>query len=550
MYRIGLIIFISLTSLTLPGSQAITPAQDAIRAEAIRPNDSADGRPLPLVGHWNTGTEEDGFSPDYQMRMIEQGHYLLPWFQMPAVDLLSNDPRWISYYEAAIKRAALLKLPISFVGTQWESLLSEDNAYFNLPPESNPNVIGLDGSPRREVSPFGGDTAWHEVGTRWTSSPMMKRLQEWYPDPPLVLFISNNEQPKLGWMRVEEEKRYLASYGRGRSDDFKRKLVGDAWIGRYRLLQQGMREGLSHPKWRTNARFVGYDAFGPPHFGRFPGWLGFSLYRTGRIDPNPLAWDGGSPSFYLYNWMGNYDFTVFSPQIDAMNWIFMMKEAYRLNPRFWFEISVWDGHDPGAFNDKRLAFAQAGQLFTPSRYGGMVQFGMWLTRPRVVREFRGYLQTLTANERYFLPIVEAVDKVYADPTLQVFWRKGALVANNKSPHPYVFDIPTEYQNTERWFMLDTSLDPPQPWGMSTQLQVYALALVKGAAPERQWLLYAHAPTGARRSVFITIPDYKQVLVDVSVGGSFYVVDERLNQVQALQQSGAVVTPVIRRIRRR
>jgi hypothetical protein len=95
-------------------------------------------------------------------------------------------------------------------------------------------------------------------------------------------------------------------------------------------------------------------------------------------------------------------------------------------------------------------------------------------------------------------------------------------------------------------MLDTSLDPPGTWALNTQLPVFALALVKGAAPDRQWLLYAHAPMGERRSVLITIPDYKQVVVDVSVGGSFYLVDERLNNVQLVQQNG----PVIRRILRR
>src|SRR5262245_1655020 len=255
MYRIGLILFISFSSLVCLGSQEVTPVQDVIRAEALRPNDSSDGRPLPLVGHWNTGTEPGGFNPDYQIRMIEQGHHLLPWFQMPSIDLLRNDPRWVSYYEAAIKRAAELKLPISLVGTQWESLLVSDSAYFNLPPENNPNVVGPDGTPRRELSPFGDPQVWREVGMRWTASSVMRRLQELYPDPPLVLFISNNEQPKLTWKRVEEDKRYLETYGRGRSDDFKRGAVGDAFITRYRALQDGMREGLINSKWRVNARF-------------------------------------------------------------------------------------------------------------------------------------------------------------------------------------------------------------------------------------------------------------------------------------------------------
>jgi len=546
MHRIGLILFISLSWLVRLGSQQATPVQDVIRAEALRPNDSIDGRPLPLIGHWNMGTEPDGFSPDYQMRMVDQGHYLLPWFQMPAIEMLRDDPRGVSYYDAAIKRAALLKLPISLVGTQWESLLASDAAYFNLPPNNNPNVVGLDGVTRREVSAFGDPQVWRDVGARWTTSPMMKRLQELYPDPPLVLFISNNEQPKLTWRRAEEDKRYVETYGLGHSDDFKRGVVGDCYITRYRALQEGMRSGLSNTTWRTNASFVGYDAFGPSFMGRWQGWQDFALHKTGRIDPNPLAWDGGSPSFYLYDFMATFDNQVLSPQVEAMNWVFMQKEAYQLNPRFWFEISIWDGHLAGALTDKRQAFAQAGQLYTPTRYGGMVQFGLWLLRPRVAREFRAYRETLAASERYFLQVVEAVDRVYTNPTLQAFWRKGSLVANPQRQHPYQWYIPTEYKDAPRWFMLDTSLDPTGALNLDTQLPVFALALVKGAAPDRQWLLYAHSPMGERRSVLVTIPGYKQVVVDVSVGGSFYLVDERSNNVQPAQQNG----PAIRKIGRR
>ena len=546
MHRIGLIFFIGLGLFARPQSMGTALIHDTIRTEALRPNDSVDGRALPLIGHWNMGTEPDGYSPDYQMKMIEQGHYLLPWFQMPSIYMSSDDPRAISYYETAIKQAAQLKLPISIVGTQWESLLAADSIYFNLPAKSNPNVVGLDGVPRREVSPFGDVETWRDVGKRWTTSPMMKRLQELYPDPPLTIFISNNEQAKLTWKRVEEDKRYVDTYGLGRSDDFKRSVVGDAWITRYRALQDGMREGLVNANWKSSARFVGYDAFGPSHWGRWPGWLEYSLYRKDRIDPNPLTWDGASPSFYLYDWMANFDNQVFGPQVEAMNWVFMQKEAYQLNPRFWFEISIWDGHLAGASTDKRVAFANAGQFYNPTRYGGMVQFGLWLLRPRVAREFRSYQETVTATERYFLQVVESVDKIYANPTLQAFWRKGTLVANSQRAHPYIWNIPNEYKDAARWYMLDTSLDPSGLWGLNTQLQVFALALVKGAAPDRQWLLYAHAPMGERHSVLITIPGYKQVVVDVAVGGSFYLVDERLNSVQMVQQNG----PVIRRINRR
>ena len=149
----------------------------------------------------------------------------------------------------------------------------------------------------------------------------------------------------------------------------------------------------------------------------------YSLYTSGRIDPKPLAWDGGSPSYYVFNWNESTDYTVFGPQVESMNWIFMLREALRLNPRFWFEISTWDGHEPEMENDKRKLYAKRGQRFTPERYGGMVQFGMWLLRPRAVREFRGWRDTLAQAEAFFLPIVEAVDRVHKGSILEQFWRR-------------------------------------------------------------------------------------------------------------------------------
>lgn len=501
-----------------------------IRAEALRKND--DGvHPLPLIGHWNMGLH-DGFNPDYQMRMIADGHHLLPWFQFPEINISPDDPRWQKYYETAFKQAARLKLPISLVGTQWEMLLSFSDEYFNLPPDKNPNVVSADGTVRRQISPFGPIDVWREAGRRWAQSAMMKRLQAWYPNPPLALLISNHEHWKLEWKKAEEDFRFVKLYGKGRDDDFKRKTVGDGWIARYRALQEGMREGLSQG-WREKVRFIAYDAFGPSHFARWEGWLEHSLYTAGRIDPWPSAWDGASPSFYLFNWSGINDFTVFSPQIEAMNWRFMLAEIERENPQFWFELGVWDGHEPEMANDKRKFYERLGQPFTPERYAGMAQFGMWLMRPRVVREFRGYRDTVADMEPYFLPLVDAVDRVHKNETLREFWRSGKLVANHAHQHPYQTRVPAEYQKVDRWFLLDTSLDAPRPWGLDTQIPVFALALVKGQAPHRQWLIYGHSPTGQKKDVRLTIPGFRSVTADIAVRGSFYLVDEKNGRLQAV-----------------
>jgi hypothetical protein len=509
-------------------------AVDGIRLEATRRNNSPVGRPLPLAGHWNLGEGRDGFEPAYQLKLIGQGHHLLPWFLMPNPNARPDDPRWITYYEDAIKRAAELRLPIALVGTQWESLLSVEDEFVNLPQGQNPNVELADGRIRREVSPFGPLGAWHEVGQRWGSSPMMRKLQEWYPDPPLVLLISNNEHVKLQWPKVTEDRRFGRLFGEGRDDEFKRKVVGDAWIAHYRALQEGIRQGFESDAWRQVSLCLGYDAFGPAHFGRWAGWMEYSLYSKGRVDPWPLAWDGGSPSFYVYNWAAMTDFTVFSPQVETQNWVFMQAEARRLNPNFWFEMSVWDGHEPKQENDKRKTYAKMGQLYTPERYGGMAQFGMWLLRPRTVREFRGWQDSVSEAGAFFMPIVEAVDRVHRNPVLREFWRQGSLVPNRGGSHPYQTIIPSEFQNADRWFLLDTSLDPKRPWELGTQLPVFSLALTKGGAPRREWLVYAHAPLGPRPGVQVTIPDYRPVMINVAVGGSFYLVEEQGGRVQPIE----------------
>jgi hypothetical protein len=511
------------------------PVPEAIRAEAVRAGDDPVGRPLPLASHWNTGRQppDDTFDPAWQLELIDKGHHVLPFLHMPDPGLPGDHKSLDEYYEAAIKRAAALKLPLSLIATQWESLLTYDKAYLDLPADKNPNVVAADGKVRREVDPFGPVEPWRDVGTRWTAGPAMKCLQEWYPDPPLVVLVSNNEHAKLRWAKAEESKRYLDRYGTGKDGEFKRRVVAEGWIERYRALMAGMRDGLANPTWKKNAVFVGYEAFGPPHFARWGGWKEYSLAVAGRIDPSPLAWDGGSPSFYVHNWNASTDYTVWSPQIEAMNWVFMQQEARALNPRFWFEISTWDGN-VNQPSDKRKLYAARGQAYGPERYAGMVQFGLWLLRPRVVREFRGWTEKRSVQGPYFLAIVEAVDRVHTRPVLRRFWRKGELVANRRHPHPYQVDVPPEYRPADRWFLLDTDLDPQRPWEADTELPVFALALATGRGPERQWLVYAQAPLGPRTSVRVTVPDFGPVKIDAPPAGAFYLVDERTKNVAAVR----------------
>ena len=132
-------------------------------------------------------------------------------------------------------------------------------------------------------------------------------------------------------------------------------------------------------------------------------------------------------------------------------------------------------------------------------------------RPRAVRDFRGWTEpwddvagqegqpAREGGGPYFMAIVKAVDRVHDTPVLRQWWRKGDLVPNRAHPHPYQADIPAEYQQADRWFRLDTALDPPPPWKLTTNLQIFSLALVRGKSPTRQWLVYAHAPLADRKA---------------------------------------------------
>jgi hypothetical protein len=372
--------------------------------------------------------------------------------------------------------------------------------------------------------------------------------------------------PQMRWAKhgplEEVSKRYLDLYGRGRSDDFKRKVVGQGWIERYRVMLDAMRDALDSDTWKQNVRFAAYGGFGPSHFGRWEEWKVYSLICDEWTAPDWYFWQGGSPSYYTHNWNENRDHWVFSTQVESMNWVFMLEEAWRVNPDFWFEISTWDGNEIQAWmkgagvqqpedlarvgrlspeerkevddgtrkKSKAVQYLIDGQDYPPERAAGWVQFGMWLMRPRVVREFRGHATPLAPVEPYWMETVKAVDRVYSSPVLTDFWRHGDLVANTAHPHPYQVDIPPKYREIPRWYLLDTNLDPPRPWQMETTLPVFSLALVRGEKGSRRWLIYAHSPLESHTGVLVTIPEHRAVTIDVPRAGAFYLIEESSSNV--------------------
>lgn len=518
----------------------------AIRAEALRPNMAADGRPLPLWSAWGSETAK-------QIQFVEQGHYAIPMFYNDMVRATAG-PEVKAFHDrfGPIKRAKELGLPIGFVtigdpNSAHEAMLRHP-PFSVLPPEKSALAYDskgqiIKGAP---LSPFGAIEPWNELGRKWAGCLQMRILQEWYPNPPLVVFLSNNEVGGLHWKRIGEDFRCPPKARNTKDDDLKRQVTGDGWIERFRALQGAWKAGLTEP-WRKAARFIGYEATAPYFMGRSWGLVqNYSLISKGRVAPWPLAWDGGSPSYYsMHGVHGRMPDGVWSPMVEFQSFNYLVPAMHRLNPDFWHEMSIWDGVftesiDASGKDSRERFYAAAGLTYTPQHLAGYAQFGMWLTRPRIARDFG-----LDPRPPFMQALVESVSRVHRDPALREWWRKGELVPNKAREYPFKFDFPKEFEKEDRWFILDTDLDPPEPWTYGhddpgattskfTRFAVFSIALTRGGGGARQWLVYTFAPMTERKGVKIKIPGYgRQITVDAPVQGAFYEVDERADTVKFL-----------------
>ncbi len=88
---VGAVLFIP----AIPGT-ATPPVQDpgeparkvarVICCEALLPPNGPQGKPLPLVSHWNMGSYGKGWTPQYQVQLLDKGHHILPWLAWPQGD--------------------------------------------------------------------------------------------------------------------------------------------------------------------------------------------------------------------------------------------------------------------------------------------------------------------------------------------------------------------------------------------------------------------------------------------------------------------------------
>jgi hypothetical protein len=274
------------------------------------------------------------------------------------------------------------------------------------------------------------------------------------------------------------------------------------------------------------------------HFGREPEWRQWSLVTDEQISPDWHMWEGASCEAYDNGWEKDKTaFHVFSNQVEMMNHVFMKEMAWQVNPAFFYENIFWTGG-----SGKAEVYEKQGLVYTPRRFAAWAQYVMWTLTPRIVRQWNGSQDEPEGWWNDYMALVRAVDLVHADPVLTRFWRHGKLVVNPEDGHPFNHNIPDPWQGKERWFHLNCSTDPARPWTLTTRLPVLSLARVIGEAPEREWLLYAHATMLGQSDVTVRIPGYQAITVDVPVEGAFWHLREADGSVVPVGDTGQLRYP--------
>ncbi|MCG8669096.1 MAG: hypothetical protein MI867_06750 [Pseudomonadales bacterium] len=483
-----------------------------------------EGYPLPLLSHWNTGQLVDGFTPQFQLQILQQGIPLLPWVQLPVPSFQKSSHLKApnkAYYRNVLRLIRDDHLPLSLVSTQWERLLLESPEFNNDLHATTP----YPGAKEKVLSPFGPISDWRRVGLRWARTPELQFLISEYQDPPLVIFLSNNEQPKLRWYQVQSHREWLKKQILGDGSGlFSKKDFFELWKKRYQSLIDGFRQGLNEPSWQKASRFIGYNNFVPTSLGRWKGWHKYSDHFGAEIAPWTKVWQGANVPYYLHDWNNIDDTGTWSPQVEAMGWQPLMETTRRNRQSFWYELSIWDGYNERNPKDKRFFFRRKGEKFNTQRYQGLVRYGLWLTRPNVLREFRHWNQDRIAVFEFFNTAAQSVSEVHDNKVLSRFWKNGKILANEDVQHPFDKLLPDVVSNHARWFNYHSSAE-----ASADSQRVRAFSLVM-KSPQNDYLVYAYSPVTDEKIVEVLVGDVGKVPVPLFRGGSFHLVKPEVNGV--------------------
>ncbi|MCZ7644614.1 MAG: hypothetical protein M5U26_04900 [Planctomycetota bacterium] len=488
-------------------------------ADTLSPGFDKGHRPLPLAANWNCNGNE-GYGPEWQIEQMKKGHHLLFTMRLGAQ---AKDVDWKAQLQPIFEYLKEQQAPVCLRWNNWV------------------NEIVKDASPFSPVEP------WRKAGEELMRgfAEQLEAMQTWYPDPPYVVMVANNEDKLPSLKAIVKSPEYLKAHGEDKDEAYQQKAVGEAWCERYKAMFDGMRAG-SGP-WGKKMRFIGYAWGGEANINAY-GWL-----------DSPLAWDGVSARNYVDR--GLTDYQTYSVTVTAMN--LRLKKAWYLSQKkdVHFEISPWWRKKEGV---------------PPERYGAMVIWNLWVARPHSVRQFTSWATKRAEDETWYREVLKAVDQVHANETLRDFWAEGDPVVNREIEIPvHVIDAPPREGTwaqgrlagivddakidelealSHAYYGLKTSVDPAEfdepkenrqgrkQFAKTAEYRAWAQAQVLGNAPNRRWLVFAYAPRGDEKGVQITIPNFKAITLDVPQRGVFAVVDEAGGSVAEIAVPAAAHTP--------
>ncbi len=547
--------------------------------ELLKPGMGPEGFPLPVAAHWNTGfwmsagspAKELVYTPDYMIGLIRKGHHAIPTIANPSwlghrAKINSPGFDWIGaadkgfeqYWKPALEFLRDNNLPVIIPSGNLPAVMAYDpqvKEFHDLPREKHGAMFNAEGRPYKALNPLADIGTWRAAGRYLVDNDLWRRIQEVYPDPPLVLIVDNNELKPSDDPKILSDPMYGGRYD-GMSDVERVRLLRKSITERHIALHEEIRNNLS-PGWKKSLKIAGYNNWGSAYVPPEIKETTFFDPAVGHVDW--MMFDGTMPEFYDNQWQPlKTDHTPWSPQAEALGIFSMRNWVNEQRPAYWFSSIIWDGYEAvGDRPSKPWQYMVSGQRWDENRYEGMLQFGLWAMRPQVMFEFRGQTPGRDAMfEPIWMRLVESVDLVHQNPTLARFWTHGKLVANVAETNMAAKETanvaaPIWMKRDNIKYLLDAKVNPGMTKrreattvsgargpGTKPLMRVWSLALELGKSPNREFLVYAHAPLGAETNVAVVLGDVGEiVLPQVSLTGSFFVVQESGKQMTTLIRGG-------------
>jgi len=521
---------------------AVPHAVAAVKTESALPTTGGATRPLPLLSHWAIevpqSNPEVGWGANWQHDQIVAGKLFLPWIRLPNPLYWHNgqpSPDWTYQFQEILEYAAANGLPIGIKTYQPEAAFYTSGMPINFvgfAAADNPCAY-ISGARQNIADAIDPGTSWYDCGYMFWDNAIADWIQTLHPNPPRVILYNNNEGTKLTSFNIATSQRVIDAYPTVASYTTQQKieLVFDLYEARFNDMWDGMKARMS-ANWASVIEVVNYSPFNAGlgyFYGRYTYAPNYWGWRTGEQAAEHRRCDGFSQQWYNNHSsqaLSHYD-QVNSPQMHATWWPVQLDFIFSENAEFWLELATWYG------NSQDISWSG----MNPSGYQGMCLYGMWMIRPRVLREYQDATAKITGSVSGFSygtfwdNVVAAIQRIHDNDTLRAFWQDSELLANGVETVPTLFanasalPVDAAFDTTDNWFKLTTSVDPGAYTADTTKVPVWAIARERGDTPNRQWLIYAFATDTDRTGVTVTVPVYGDIVINIPETGGYWVATE-------------------------